>query len=148
MISPVALELINIENNNLETLFLLWLDTSVNSTTENIDVQQSRRISINHLKVFEYIEQCKICIEFVSVHDQVVLIVSGQFGREIVPRIHSLWQLYSVYHFQFVHSQLLIDCLITMKSTAVVKGELIGTWKKEHEGNAAPLNIIHEFEPD
>lgn len=38
---------------------------------------------------------------------------------------------------QFVHSQLLIDCLLRMKSTAVVKNELIGIHRKEHESNTA-----------
>ncbi len=48
----------------------------------------------------------------------------------------------------FIHSQLLIDCLIKMKSTSNDKTELISFCKKEYEGNNAELKILAEFERD
>ena len=48
----------------------------------------------------------------------------------------------------FIHSQLLIDCLIRMKSTSNDKTELISFCRKEYEGNNAELKILEEFERD
>ncbi len=47
---------------------------------------------------------------------------------------------------QFVHSQLLIDCLLRMKSTSAEKDDLVSVCKKEYDGNAQELSIINEFE--
>lgn len=47
---------------------------------------------------------------------------------------------------QFVHSQLLIDCLIRMKSTTATKSELIALCKNQYQDNTAQLNILDEFE--
>ena len=41
------------DDYNLEILSLVWLDASVNSTTENIDVQQQLRSYFTHLKIFD-----------------------------------------------------------------------------------------------
>src|SRR3984957_19119886 len=49
---------------------------------------------------------------------------------------------------QFVHSQLLIDCLIRMKSTSTDKNELISLCKDEYKGNKTELKIVREFEQD
>jgi tetratricopeptide (TPR) repeat protein len=46
----------------------------------------------------------------------------------------------------FIHSQLLIDCLIGMKSNSTDKIELISLCKKEYEGNNEELKILEEFE--
>ncbi len=46
----------------------------------------------------------------------------------------------------FIHSQLLIDCLIGMKSNSTDKVELISLCKKEYEGNNEELKILEEFE--
>ncbi len=46
----------------------------------------------------------------------------------------------------FIHSQLLIDCLIRMKSDSTDKVELISLCKKEYEGNIEELKILKEFE--
>src|ERR1700722_4333463 len=83
--------------NNLETFSLVWLDASVNGSKENIEAQQRLRTSINHLKTFENSDQCEKYIRSVSKDDRIVLIVSGQLGREIVPRIHKLRQVFSIY---------------------------------------------------
>ncbi len=46
----------------------------------------------------------------------------------------------------FVHSQLLIDCLIRMKPNLTDKDELISLCKKQYEGNIQELKIVEEFE--
>lgn len=87
---------INVEEN-LETFFLLWLDASVNESEENIDAQQQLRTSINYLKTFEDSDQCEEYIRSRSKDDRIVLIISGRFGKIIVPKIHSLRQISSIY---------------------------------------------------
>ena len=85
------------EAQNLETFFLLWLDASVNSSSENVDAQQQLRSSIHFLKTFEQANECEQYIGSVSKHDRIVLIVSGRLGETVVPRIHQLRQLAAVY---------------------------------------------------
>ncbi|CAF3690428.1 unnamed protein product [Rotaria sp. Silwood1] len=84
-------------SKNLETFYLLWLDASVNATEENIQAQQCLRTSINCLETFENDEQCECYIQSLSSQDRVVFIVSGRLGKVIVPRLHSLRQLSSIY---------------------------------------------------
>ncbi len=47
---------------------------------------------------------------------------------------------------QFIHSQLLIDCLTRMKTDSTNINELILLCKKEYEGNDVELAILYEFE--
>jgi hypothetical protein len=84
-------------DNNLETFSLLWLDASVNMTDDNLHARDELQSIFNQLKTFENPTECEQYIRSMLVEDRIVLIVSGQLGREIVPRIHSLEQLLSVY---------------------------------------------------
>lgn len=88
---------VGMNNDNLETFFLLWLDGSANATSEYIEAQRNLRLSINCLKIFEDDHQCETYIRSLSSQDRVVLIVSSQFSQSIVPRIHSLRQLSGIY---------------------------------------------------
>lgn len=63
-----------IDDDNLETFALLWLDVSMNSSYENRHAQRQLRSTINYLKIFENINK------FISPYDRVVLIVSGKLG--------------------------------------------------------------------
>ncbi|CAF0746203.1 unnamed protein product [Didymodactylos carnosus] len=85
------------KDNNLETFHLIWLDAVANDTEEDVDAQQRLRTSINHLRTFKYENACEQYIQGVSKDDRVVLISSGQLGREVVPRIHQLRQVSSIY---------------------------------------------------
>jgi tetratricopeptide (TPR) repeat protein len=49
---------------------------------------------------------------------------------------------------QFIHSQLLIECLIRMKPSADERQELINFCKKQYKNNPAELQIVKEFERD
>src|SRR5690242_16658429 len=84
-------------DDNLETFSLLWLDASVNKTNDNLQAQDELRTMFNQLKTFETDIDCERYIKSVSVEDRIVLIVSGKLGQQIVPRIHSLEQLLSIY---------------------------------------------------
>ena len=84
------------QSKNLETFSLIWLDGIVNDSVENIETQQRLRTFINHLKTFQKGDECIQYIESLP-KDRFVLIVSGRLGQEIVPQIHQLRQVYSIY---------------------------------------------------
>jgi uncharacterized protein (DUF4213/DUF364 family) len=86
-------------DNNLETFSAVWLDASVNTTEENIQAQEQLRAVINHVKTFEDGKNCEDYIRTISENDRIVLIASGQLGKEIVPRIQQLRQIFSIYIF-------------------------------------------------
>jgi len=81
---------------NLETFSIIWLDAIVNDSVENIETQQRLRRFINHLKTFQDRNECIQYIESLP-KDRFVLIVSGRLGQEVVPQIHNLRQIYSIY---------------------------------------------------
>ncbi|CAF5150463.1 unnamed protein product, partial [Rotaria magnacalcarata] len=89
--------LANLQENNLETIYVIWLDASVNDLEENIKAQQSIRSIINHLIVFQTAIDCEQYINQTSRDDRILLIVSGRLGQEIVPRIHQCRQIFSIY---------------------------------------------------
>jgi len=85
------------EDTNLETFSLIWLDATVNSSEENRLSQEKLRTSINHLKTFEDDKLCEDYIRNLSENDRIVLISSGRLGKIIVPQIHHLRQVFSIY---------------------------------------------------
>lgn len=87
-------------NNQLELFSLIWLDAT-GDAVENRNTQQKLRSIINHLERFQDLSKCQEYIEQKSEHDRLVLVVSGQLGREIVPSIHKLRQVSSIYVYCF-----------------------------------------------
>ncbi|CAF1464109.1 unnamed protein product [Adineta steineri] len=81
---------------HLEIFCLLWLDAS-STTKEGRDTEPKLRSIINHLKKFHDTAQCQKYIHERSTKERVVMIVSGRLGREIVPSIHHLRQVISIY---------------------------------------------------
>ena len=86
-----------LNNSNLEIFSLVWVDTAINISQENLDTQRRLRTIINHLRTFEDSFDCEKYIRSVSNHDRIVIIVSGLSGRQLVPRIHQLRQVCSIY---------------------------------------------------
>jgi hypothetical protein len=86
-----------INHRNLETFSLVWLDSTINNSQENLNTQRRLRTIINHLLTFEDCTSCEDYIRSVSNHDRIVIIVSGLSGRQLVPRIHHLGQVCSIY---------------------------------------------------
>ena len=85
------------ENDNLETFRLIWLDSSVNRSEENLHAQWRLRTIINYLKTFEDEQTCLEYIRSVPKDDRIILIVSGRLGRIFVPKIAHLRQIDSIY---------------------------------------------------
>ena len=88
-------------HDNLETYSLVWLDASVNSI-QNIAAQQKIRASINYLITFEQSDQCEQHVRSVSEQDRIILIVSNELGQHLVPRIHQLRHVSSIYIYDTV----------------------------------------------
>ncbi|CAF1248398.1 unnamed protein product [Adineta steineri] len=189
-------------DNHLESFSLIWL-----TNNENVDIQKELRNIINHIEIFDNVEQCKTYIETTSENDRLVLVTNGEFGQQIIPFIHQLRQISSIYinsedqqwtndtpklkgihakmdelvsqirkdhknprkieepvwvnmfttisgaeksttgiNGQFAFSQLLLDCLLRLKSNENDRNELISYCEKEYEGNENELNHLHEFE--
>lgn len=111
-------KIISSSNNNLETFSLLWLDSSVNTTQENIAAQEELRATIHQLKTYSDPNECERGILSWPTDDRIVLIVSGQLGRQVVPRIHSVEQLVSIYVYcqnQALNEQWSIQFIKVMK---------------------------------
>ncbi|CAF5226559.1 unnamed protein product [Rotaria magnacalcarata] len=88
------------EDMRLEIFYLIWLDANAYGK-ETRDTEQKLRSIINNLKKFQDVKQCQKYIEERSKNDRLVMIVSGQFGQEIVPSIHKLRQVISIYVYCF-----------------------------------------------
>ncbi len=84
----------NDNDKHLEIFCLIWLDAN---GAESRDTEQKLRSVINYLKKFQDVKQCQQYIEERSKNDRLVIIVSGRLGREIVPSIHKLRQVVSIY---------------------------------------------------
>ncbi len=86
----------NGNDNHLEIFSLIWLDANLN-VQKNQDTQEKLRATINHIKKFYDVEECKNYIEQTSKVDRLVLIVSGELSRQVVPFIHQLQQVSAIY---------------------------------------------------
>ena len=86
----------NGNDQNLEIFCLVWLDANLD-VTEGRNTEQKLRSIINHLKKFRDVKQCQNYIETKSQKDCLVMIVSGQLGREIVPSVYKFRQIISIY---------------------------------------------------
>ncbi|CAF0961802.1 unnamed protein product [Rotaria sordida] len=85
---------------HLEIFCLVWLDPG-SSAKDGRNTEQQLRSIINHLKKFQDVSQCQKYIYERSQKERVVMVVSGQLGREIVPSIHNLRQVVSIYVYCF-----------------------------------------------
>jgi hypothetical protein len=85
------------EVENLETYSLIWLDTSVNISKENIKIQQQLRTIINYFLIFEDEQQCLQYIHSQSKDDRIILIINEKFSQQILPKLIHLRQINSIY---------------------------------------------------
>lgn len=92
-------KIISSPDDNLETFTLIWLDANVNRTKENTEAQGILCSTINQLKPFSDPRSCEEYILSLPNDDRIVLIVSGQLGRDVVPKFHRWNQVLSIYVF-------------------------------------------------
>lgn len=82
------------DSASLETFVLVWLDAN---QQESRNTEQKLRSIINHFKKSTDVKECQKYLESLSQKDRVVMIVSGRLGKEIVPNVHKLRQVISIY---------------------------------------------------
>lgn len=85
------------KNVDLEGSSLIWLDATMTECHENVNAQSQLRKLVRHFKTFTNCEECEQYIRSVSVQDQIILVASGRLGEVIVPRIHQIQQVSSIY---------------------------------------------------
>ncbi|CAF4748596.1 unnamed protein product, partial [Rotaria sp. Silwood2] len=79
------------------TVLHVWLDASANSNSSSSKkVEKQLKTKLESFTTLNAINDFK---EFIEIHDNetIVLIVSGSYGRQILPEIHNLTQLLAVY---------------------------------------------------
>jgi len=192
------------QNQHLEMFCLIWLDSN---PQEGLNTEKNLRSIINQLKKFQDIDQCQQFIQKTSSKDRLIFIVSERLGREILPKIHHLRQVISIYIYcmdkqaneqwsskyskvknvvtslnelisivtndyriekkieeplsinmfsfggkstvdlngKFVFSQVLIDCLLRLKSDDQDKNELMQLLKQQYHDNRFELEYINDF---
>jgi hypothetical protein len=87
----------NREKVNLESHQLVWADANINngSTDSVVTLQELRKI-IDYTRLFDNVEVCKTYIEQ-SYDTTTFLVCSGQLGEQLVPLIHGLKHILSIY---------------------------------------------------
>ena len=84
-------------SSDFDTVDLIWLDATVYSSIENHATQKELRSITHNFHSFDSIHDCEKYIQTKTIYDRLFLIVSGQLGRDIVPRIHHYRQIFSIY---------------------------------------------------
>ncbi|CAF1095824.1 unnamed protein product [Rotaria sordida] len=77
----------------------MWVDASVNSSKENLQAQKTLTKIHNQFKTFESVDECENAIQQLSKTSRAIIIINGGFGRELLPRIHDLPQVLTIYIF-------------------------------------------------
>jgi hypothetical protein len=79
---------------------IIWLDPSVKTDGAILKAQQVLRTTLTtHIEAFSDASKCHNHIKSLSTENQIVLIVSGQLGRELVPAVHELPHILAIYVF-------------------------------------------------
>jgi hypothetical protein len=79
--------------------YLLWLDPNVNKSKDNLMLQEKfHELFGDNFRTYGKTEECE---EFIRQrkNDEILLIVTGQIGRQVTPTFHSLSQLIAVFVF-------------------------------------------------
>lgn len=85
-------------NDHLEENFVpFWLDAEMHTSEHNRAAQKYLRNLNKNLRIFDNQEHCREVIDGYDKERRIVLIVSGRFGRELVPQVHQSPQLVAIY---------------------------------------------------
>ncbi|CAF4338925.1 unnamed protein product [Rotaria magnacalcarata] len=95
-VPPNSSSIVPANNQNVEIFSLIWLDQDVESQYIQ-NAENKLRSNINLIKKFLDVKKCQQYVEDLSPADRVVMIVSGDLGQQIVPSIHKLRQVISIY---------------------------------------------------
>jgi hypothetical protein len=86
-----------IHGDHLETFSVFWINGKVNKDEKSQYTDRKLRAIINHLKIFEYVDECQRYIQTMAKEDRFVLIVNDRYSQKLIPTIHHLPQVSSIY---------------------------------------------------
>lgn len=86
-----------VSETDVGTYIAVWLDVNVNKSEQNLKAQSQIRLFLNCLVTFDNVNECEKYIRSVSSQKQIILIISGRFGREFVPMVHALPNIVRIY---------------------------------------------------
>lgn len=95
-------------HTNADAVVLMWADPTVQSNTENTHTLQSFANMYDGIYTFQTTDACENAIRQLPASNRIHLIVSGAFSRSLLPRIHELPQLSTVYIFCLEQQRYLI----------------------------------------
>jgi response regulator RpfG family c-di-GMP phosphodiesterase len=86
-------------SGNIDALLmsLVWLDSSTNNPEEHIATEQQLRLLDTNLKTCNDEKECEDYLKSQPENAHIVLIANGKLGQQLVPKIHNLPQIVSIY---------------------------------------------------
>ncbi|CAF3862954.1 unnamed protein product [Rotaria sp. Silwood1] len=119
---------------HLEIFCLVWLDAG-SIAKDGRDTEQQLRSIINHLRKFQDVALCQKYIHERTAKERVLMVVSGQLGREIVPSIHHLRQVISIYVYCFdkKRNEQWASKYAKVRAVVVELDELVSRIKADHK---------------
>lgn len=83
-------------DKSLETYSLIWLDGDMDDK-KKVHTEHQLRTMINHVQRFKDGEKCLQYINQRLDDDRMVLLLSGELAPQVIPYIHELIQVSSIY---------------------------------------------------
>ncbi|CAF4670595.1 unnamed protein product, partial [Rotaria sp. Silwood2] len=99
-VSDVIVTNNNASEYNLENFVIIWMDNNVNQSYDTRQTKVQLRSIVNFLKIFDNSNEGISYIEKIQM-EKIFLIISGTLGENVIPRIHHLSQIESIYIFCF-----------------------------------------------
>src|SRR5579871_4388359 len=83
----------------VQNVLLIWLDNNIDDNSDDCQntITQLRRI-VNRVNTYTDGDQCIQFIESIN-DDKVCMIISGSLGQHIMPRVHDMFQVDSIFIF-------------------------------------------------
>lgn len=83
--------------HDLETFLFIWVDPAVSSSEDNLKTQRKLREISTSLITFDEFNSLEQFLRDYSSKQKIVLVVSGAYGREIVPKVHHLPMIMAIH---------------------------------------------------
>lgn len=84
-------------DDKLDAFSVIWLDAEINKSQDNQQNKTQFEKSFKNVKTYENAETCGTYIRCRPQDEKIILIVSGRLGQSLVPNIHSLPSVQSIY---------------------------------------------------
>lgn len=91
---------VDLNEKNLEIFSVVWL-AEKSEAQDMRDAEQKLRSIVNRLKKFDDVDQCQQYIEQRSNQDRLIVIVTDRLAQQIIPSIHNLRHVISIYVYSF-----------------------------------------------